>query len=222
MTSRMEFRNYRSSAQLVHCNIHRKRYNHFPLTTLDTSCSECLRLRYSLGRIGFSSTAGDFEQEVLQNYYQLRPKNIWHDVVPGGFVYYVLFPGRIYVKSSFNVILLVVNFILKEYIYHPPTKLREGNVFRCLSVQDLGISGTMSLPEGGYVGGGGISRGWYPAPPQHETSKGVCPGGYGIKADTVGKQVVCILLECFLVNSVSVADYLLRRWMGVFLEEAIS
>ena len=30
MTSRMEFRNYRSSAQLVHCNIHRKRYNHFP------------------------------------------------------------------------------------------------------------------------------------------------------------------------------------------------
>ena len=29
MTSRMEFRNYRSSAQLVHCNIHRKRYNHF-------------------------------------------------------------------------------------------------------------------------------------------------------------------------------------------------
>ena len=33
MTSRMEFRNYRSSAQLVHCNIHRKRYNHFPQTT---------------------------------------------------------------------------------------------------------------------------------------------------------------------------------------------
>ena len=30
MTSRMEYRNYRSSAQLVHCNIHQKRYNHFP------------------------------------------------------------------------------------------------------------------------------------------------------------------------------------------------
>ena len=27
MTSRMEFRNYRSSAQLVHCNIHEKRYS---------------------------------------------------------------------------------------------------------------------------------------------------------------------------------------------------
>ena len=30
MTSRMEFRNYESSAHLVHCNIQRKRYNHFP------------------------------------------------------------------------------------------------------------------------------------------------------------------------------------------------
>ena len=31
MTSRMEFRNYRSSAQLVHCNIHRKRYSDVPV-----------------------------------------------------------------------------------------------------------------------------------------------------------------------------------------------
>ena len=30
MTSRMEFRNYRSSAQLVHCNIHEKRYSDVP------------------------------------------------------------------------------------------------------------------------------------------------------------------------------------------------
>ena len=30
MTSRMEFRNYRSSAQLVHCNIHQKRYSDVP------------------------------------------------------------------------------------------------------------------------------------------------------------------------------------------------
>ena len=30
--SRMEYRNYRSSAQLVHCNINQKRYNHFPIS----------------------------------------------------------------------------------------------------------------------------------------------------------------------------------------------
>ena len=33
MTSQMEFRNYRSSAQLVHCNIHQKRYSDVPYKT---------------------------------------------------------------------------------------------------------------------------------------------------------------------------------------------
>ena len=96
--------------------------------------------------------------------------------------------------------------------------------------QEVGISDTMSLPEGGYVGGNpgvGMSRGWYPPSnmgPQGGMWRGwVCGGGgYEIPKDTIGKQAVCILLECFLVNSVSVADYLFRRWMGVFLEEAFS
>ena len=43
MTSRMEFRNYRSSAQLVHCNIHQKRYNHFPVN--DRVGSQVTRLQ---------------------------------------------------------------------------------------------------------------------------------------------------------------------------------
>ena len=40
MTSRMEFRNYRSSAQLVHCNIQQKRYNHFPENDGKIHCAE--------------------------------------------------------------------------------------------------------------------------------------------------------------------------------------
>ena len=81
--------------------------------------------------------------------------------------------------------------------------------------QEVGISDTMSLPEGGYVQGVVSTL-------QHGTSRGYVGGGYEIPKDTIGKQAVCILLECFLVNSVSVADYLFRRWMGVFLEEAFS
>ena len=103
--------------------------------------------------------------------------------------------------------------------YRPQTKLQEVNVFTgvCLFTGGVvgifgpmfflgvGISGTRSFPGGGYVQGGwvylwvclgnGYVQGW------------VCPGvgtfplgmGSGIPQDTVGKWVVHILLECFLV-----------------------
>ena len=54
MTSRMEFRNYRSSAQLVHCNIHQKRYSDVPkarVKGVTTSTSYEYELRVSENKV---------------------------------------------------------------------------------------------------------------------------------------------------------------------------
>ena len=63
MTSRMEFRNYRSSAQLVHCNIHQKRYSDVPW---GATCSKyfCTDSPYTVRQFRFSCTF--WRKEVFQ------------------------------------------------------------------------------------------------------------------------------------------------------------
>ena len=89
---------------------------------------------------------------------------------------------------------------------HPPTKLREGNVFTVShSVQGgypwshvlsgVGIFGPRSLPR---VGGEHVREGWWyvqGVPTSH------CWHLVAATMHTIGKRAVRILLECFLVNT---------------------
>ena len=68
-------------------------------------------------------------------------------------------------------------------------KLREGNVI--LGVRQSFCSQGYQVPSWGYVQErSGYVQGWVPPPPDM---------GPGIPQNTVGKRVVRILLECFLV-----------------------
>ena len=99
-------------------------------------------------------------------------------------------------------------------------RLREGNVFTCVhritsnylsACPRGGYHGTMSflgvsLVPGPFLGEVSMSRGEWVCPEW----RWVCPGGYSplppdmrYKVDTVGKQAVRVILECFFVFDMS-------------------